>query len=260
MPEIRANGVTLYYEEQGSGDAILGIHGTGSSASFWVDAAPKLASRGRAIVYDRRGFSRSDRPEPFATNVQLQAEDAAALLDELVAAPAIVIGRSYGADVAVQLALRYPDRVRALVLMEGLESISKAGASWLSGLVEQVLAAAEADVDTVGETVLRGVLGDEGWNGLPDEARQVFAANGPAIAAEVRGGSLEVTAEALGTVVQPTLLVTGEDSVPVYAEVTSALASAMPSARVERVAGGHFIDPAHPAVLGFVDDVLAGRG
>lgn len=260
MPEVRANGVTLYYEERGSGDAIVGLHGTGSSAAFWADAAATLATRGRAIVYDRRGFSRSERPEPFVTNVRLQADDAAALIDALEAAPAIVIGRSYGADIAVDLALRYPERVRALVLMEGLEMISEAGARWLSGLVEQVLAAAGADVDTVGETVLRGVLGDEGWSGLPDEARQVFAANGPAIAAEVRGGFLDVSAEELGTVVQPTLLVTGEDSVPVYAEVTSVVAAAMPKARVERVAGGHFIDPAHPAVLGFVDKVLAGTG
>ena len=259
MPEVRANGVTLYCEEQGTGDAIVGLHGTGSSAAFWADAAATLATRGRAIVYDRRGFSRSERPEPFVTNVPLQADDAAALTDALEAAPAIVIGRSYGADIAVDLALRYPERVRALVLMEGLELVSEAGARWLSDLVEQVLETAAADVGAVGEAVLRGVLGDEGWASLPKEARQVFTDNGPAIAAEVRGGFLDVTAEELGAVVQPTLLVTGEDSIPVYAEVTSVLAAAMPSARVARVAGGHFIDPAHPVVLDFVDEVLARR-
>jgi pimeloyl-ACP methyl ester carboxylesterase len=39
VPEVRANGVSLYYEEHGSGEAIVGLHGAGSSAAFWSDAA-----------------------------------------------------------------------------------------------------------------------------------------------------------------------------------------------------------------------------
>jgi pimeloyl-ACP methyl ester carboxylesterase len=70
-------------------------------------------------VYDRRGSFRSGRPEPYVTSVHEHADDAAALIDALAAAPAIVIGRSYGGEIAVDLALRYPDRVRALALLEG---------------------------------------------------------------------------------------------------------------------------------------------
>ena len=113
MSEIRANGVSLYYEERGVGEPILCIHGTGSSAAFWADAAAELATRGRAIVYDRRGCFRSERPEPYATTVRQHTDDAAALLDALGATPAIVNGRSYGGAIALDLALRYPDRVRA---------------------------------------------------------------------------------------------------------------------------------------------------
>jgi pimeloyl-ACP methyl ester carboxylesterase len=119
MSEIRVNDVSLYYEEQGDGDPILCIHGTGSSSVLWRDAATELGKRGRAIVYDRRGFSRSERPEPFVTDVHMQTDDAAALIDALAATPAIVIGRSHGGEIAVDLALRYPDRVRALALLEG---------------------------------------------------------------------------------------------------------------------------------------------
>ena len=79
MSEIRVNGVSLYYEEHGAGEPILCIHGTGSSAALWVDAAAELATHGRAIVYDRRGFSRSERPEPYVTDVHQHADDAAAL-------------------------------------------------------------------------------------------------------------------------------------------------------------------------------------
>ena len=119
MSEIRVNGVSLYYEEHGAGEPIVCIHGTGSSSVLWSDAADELAQHGRTIVYDRRGFSRSERPEPYVTDVHQHADDAAALIDALAAAPAIVIGRSQGGEIAVDLALRYPDRVRALALLEG---------------------------------------------------------------------------------------------------------------------------------------------
>ena len=258
MSKIRVNGVSLYYEEHGAGEPIVCVHGTGSSAAVWGDAVEVLATRGRTIVYDRRGSFRSERPEPYVTNVHEQADDAAALIDALAASGAIVIGRSYGADIAVDLALRYPDRVRALALLEGLESTSEAGKRWLTGLNERVFAAADVDLSRVAETLHREVLGDAVWEGWPEPAKQMFVANGPAIVAELRGGLPEVRPEVLGSITQPTLLVTGKDSLPVFAEATHALAAAMPSARVERVEGGHLINPAHPAVLGFVDEVLAG--
>jgi len=109
-----------HYAERGAGAAILCIHGLSSSAQMWRDAAiDELARLGRVIVYDRRGCTRSERPEPLETSVAQQAEDAAALLEGLDATPAVVIGRSYGGEVATELALRHRDHVRALVLLEG---------------------------------------------------------------------------------------------------------------------------------------------
>jgi len=258
MPTVRANGVSLHYEEQGAGASILCIHGTGSSTALWRDAAAELATRGRAIVYDRRGFGQSERPEPLVIDVGQQADDAAALVDALGAAPAIVIGRSQGAEIAVDLALRHPDRVRALALLEGGGlSLSPALTAWVAELDEQIFAAAERDVRTVGETLLRGVLGDEGWERLPEPVRQVFTDNGPAIVAEERGGLLDVTVEQLATIRQPTLLVAARDSPPALADATALVGASIPSARVDWVDGGHLIDPAHPGVLAFVDEVLA---
>jgi pimeloyl-ACP methyl ester carboxylesterase len=257
LPEIRVNGVSLYHEVHGHGEPILCVHGTGSSAAAWSDALVTLRTRGRAIAYDRRGSSRSERPQPYATSVRQQAGDAAALIDALAAAPAIVIGRSYGADVAIELALRHPERVRALALLEGGESMSDGGRRYLAELGAVVLAAADVGVDAVAEALLRAVLGDATWEGLPEEAKGMFTANGPAIVAEFRGGFLDAAPEELAAIDQPTLLVTAEDSPPAFAEATAALASAIPSARVARVAGGHLIDPAGPAVLAFVDEVLA---
>ncbi len=258
MPEIRVNGVTLYYEEHGAGAPILGVHGTGSSSAFWSEPSAELAKRGRAIIYDRRGCFRSERPEPYETNVAQQADDAAELMDALAAAPAIVIGRSYGADIAVDLALRYPDRVRGLVLVEGIESLTEDGAQWLEDLEMLALAAAAADIDLVGETLYRAVLGDDGWNAFPKEAQELVSSNGPAIVAEFRGGFLRVTPEQLREIEQPALVVSGKDSPPVYAEVTRVLAASLPSGEVEWVEGGHAVNPAHPSILRFLDEVLAG--
>lgn len=257
MAEVEVNGVSLYYEEWGAGEPVVCIHGTGSSTALWRDAAAELGSRGRAIVYDRRGFSRSERPEPFVTDVHRQADDAAALIDRLGAAPAIVVGRSHGGEIAVDLALRYPGCVRALALLEGGGlSLSPTLTTWLSEVDEQVFAAAEVDMATVGEVLLAAVLGDGAWEELPEPVKEIFTANGPAIVAEERGGLLDASAAELGTIAQPTLLVTGKDSPPAFAEWVDLVAGAMPSARVALVEGGHLISAAHPAVLAFVDDVL----
>jgi esterase len=260
VPDVNANGVSLYYEEHGSGEAIVCIHGTLSSAGLWRQAATELGTRGRTIVYDRRGFSRSERPERFVADVHLHADDAAALVDALAAGPAIVIGRSAGGEIAVDLALRYADRVRALALLEGGGlTLSEAAMRWIAEVDEQVFKAAEADMSSVAGTLFRAVAGDAGWEGLPGEIKEELRGNSPAILADERGGYLDVSAEQLGTIVQPTLLVAASDSPPAFAEVTNLMARSMRSARVEWVEGGHLINPAHPAVLGFIDELLAER-
>jgi pimeloyl-ACP methyl ester carboxylesterase len=258
VPEVRANGVTLFYEEQGAGEAIVGLHGSGSSSAFWADAAAELGTRGRAIVYDRRGHHRSELPGPYRTDCHEQADDAAALIAALGASPAIVIGRSYGGAVAVDLALRYPAEIRALVLLEGdVPALSAEQARWIADVEAAVLAADERDPDSVAETLLRAVAGDT-WDALPEPVQDMFTRNGPAIVAELRGGYPDVTWEDLGAIACPTLLLTGADSPAWFAELSARVARAMPSAQAEVVEGGHLVDPAHPLVLAFVDDVLAG--
>lgn len=253
------NGVSLYYEERGSGPAILCVHGTGSSALVWAPATPALARLGRVISYDRRGFARSGRPDPQRpTSVAGHTDDAAALLDALGAAPAVVIGRSYGGYVAIDLALRYPTHVRALALLEGVpESLDPEAERWVRGLVERTLAAGDRGPAAAAETLFREVLGNETWAELPEETRRAIIENGPAILSELSGDFLlEVDPGDLARIDKPTLLVAATDSPPAFRRVHEKAVAAIPNARAALVGGGHMVDPADPAVLAFVGEVL----
>jgi len=258
VSHVRVNGVSLHVEERGAGDAVLCIHGTGSSTALWSDAAEVLAARGRAIVYDRRGFGRSERPDPLRMDVGLHADDAAALVAALDAAPVIVIGRSQGGEIAVDLALRHPALVRALVLLEGGGlALSPGAVRLIAEADERIFAAAERDLATVGRTMLDALLGDDVWGELPEAVRRTFTENGPAIVSEERAGLLRVTADELAAVAQPALVVGALDSPAGFREWVPLVAAALPAVRTAWVAGGHLIDAAHPEVLAFVDDILA---
>lgn len=260
VPETRVNGIRLYYEEHGSGAPILCIHGGGSSAVLWEGAFDDLAKRGRVIAYDRRGCARSERPEPYEhTSVAQQADDAAALLDALATAPALVIGRSYGGAVAIELALRHPDWVRALVLLEGdALGLSPTALQWTEALADRLReVAAREGVDAVYEALISEVLGEGAWDTFPEGVRQILTGNGPALLAELQYvDEVMPDAAAFATIDKPALLVAASESPPPLREMTVAMAHALPRARTRLVAGGHLIDPAAPEVLAFAEEVL----
>jgi pimeloyl-ACP methyl ester carboxylesterase len=110
-PVIEGAGVSLSYSEHGEGDAVLLVHGIGGSE--W----PSLP--GRVVSYDRRGYGSSGAPEPYdRTTVEEQAEDAAALLGALDAAPAVVVGDGLGGVIGLDLARRHRPLVRGLVAVD----------------------------------------------------------------------------------------------------------------------------------------------
>ena len=113
---VRSDGCDLYYEELGEGVPILLIHPAGATASTWGSAIEELARVGRVITYDRRGYARSGG-EP-ARSISTSTADAAAILESLRAEPAIVVGTSAGAAIAVDLAVRRPDLVRVVIAHE----------------------------------------------------------------------------------------------------------------------------------------------
>lgn len=261
MPILTVNGVDLYYEVHGEGASVLCVHGTPSSALMWEDAAERLARHSRCIIYDRRGFYRSERPDPFeAVDLTDHVQDAAALLEVLSATPAVVIGRSTGGEIALELARRHPEKVRALVLLEpAVMTLHPQAAAWAQQLRRAVLAAAAEAPSTASEVVLREALGSEAWESFPVPLRQHFTDASPAVLAEIRGRGLDLSQAPLelskaeaADISQPTLIVSAEDSPEALHAVNRRLAELLPNTEAALVAGGHMIDPAGPAVLDFL--------
>jgi pimeloyl-ACP methyl ester carboxylesterase len=255
----------LYYEEHGTGTPILGIHGSPSAAAFWEGAAATLSGLGRVLIYDRRGYHRSACSPP-AERIDLvdQLDDAEALLESAGGSPAVVIGRSTGGLIALGLAIERPRLVKALVLLEpAVFSLHEEAQAFADELREAALGAASTGPADAVRAVLDRALGPDAWRELPAEVRELFAAGGLAMLAEIRGRGLDLsehpfapTPTQLAGVEQPALVLSGDASYPAARLVDQRLAAALPHARHHSVAGGHLVDPAHPAVLDFVAEVL----
>ena len=128
---------------KGGGEPLLLMHGIISDASFFDAAAEHLCAHYKTIWYDRRGYGRSEAPANGDFSVAAQADDAARVIEEAAGEPAWVFGNSAGGLIAVELALRHPELVRGLVLLEPslvADDASKAEiAAWnaeLNGYVE----------------------------------------------------------------------------------------------------------------------------
>ena len=118
---LEVNGVRLHYVERGSGAPVVLLHGNGSMIQdFKSSGLIDLASKNyRVIVFDRPGFGHSDRPHNVVWTPAAQAELIDSALQRLGVSHAIVLGHSWGASVAVALALKYPKLVQGLVLASG---------------------------------------------------------------------------------------------------------------------------------------------
>lgn len=116
---LKVPGAVIYYEVQGSGPLLLMIPGGPADAGVFADLSRYLADRYTVVAYDPRGNSRSTFDgEPEDLQLDVQADDAAALIEALGRGPACVFGNSGGAQIGLNLAARYPNLVRALVAHE----------------------------------------------------------------------------------------------------------------------------------------------
>ena len=140
MPTIQVNGVNLYYELHGPENAPVLVLNNGiimNAATSWVYQTKTLSKQYRLLQYDCRGQGQSDHPEnPYS--MEEHADDLSALMDALKIKKAHIAGISYGGEMAQAFVLKYPDKVRSLILMD---TVSEVGAelriiiqSWVDAL------------------------------------------------------------------------------------------------------------------------------
>jgi len=117
MPYLKLEDTTLFYTSQGTGPAILLLHGYACDSHDWSFQIPYLLSRSyRVIALDQRGHGRSSTPDsPALYTPSHFAADIAALLRHLQTGPVIVVGHSMGSVITSVFAVEYPELVRALV-------------------------------------------------------------------------------------------------------------------------------------------------
>lgn len=129
---IETNGVVLNVTIAGTGPALLLLHGWPHSADLWRPLLPLLTRRFRVIAPDMRGIGGSTRARD-GYDLHCLSDDMAGLLDALeIDALAASIGIDAGMPVAWMLGMRHPDRVRRLVLMEGLLGMLPGAEAFLS--------------------------------------------------------------------------------------------------------------------------------
>ncbi|MEH6805364.1 alpha/beta fold hydrolase [Rhodococcus erythropolis] len=115
----KADGVTFHYYDLGEGDPTIFLHGGGPGCTAWSDfgpVAPLFASDRRAILVDLLQYGRSDKCTIAGPMWDFHAAKMVALLDELGIERADFVCNSWGGTIALNLAAKYPERVRSLVI------------------------------------------------------------------------------------------------------------------------------------------------
>lgn len=119
MATAELNGTSIWYEQEGTGPPCLVLHGgLGVDHTLYQSSITPLAERLRLVYLDHRGNGRSGRPPTDTITMEQLADDAAALARHLGLEHVVVLGHSYGGFVAQELALRHPQLVSALILID----------------------------------------------------------------------------------------------------------------------------------------------
>jgi len=119
MAYLDRDGVRIYFEERGSGPAVLLSHGYSASARMWEGQLRTLSDRFHIIAWDMRGHDRSDSPpDPATYSHETTVADMVAILDACGAKRAVIGGLSLGGFMSLAFHLAHPERTAALMLFD----------------------------------------------------------------------------------------------------------------------------------------------
>lgn len=119
MPTIDRDGVKIHYEVHGQGPAILLSHGYSATSQMWQGQIAPLSKSNTLITWDMRGHGQSDYPaDQGAYSEEATIGDMKAILDKVGAKTAVVGGLSLGGYMSLAFNATYPERVRALLIID----------------------------------------------------------------------------------------------------------------------------------------------
>ena len=233
MPLIRQRGLTFHTQVLGSGPPLAMLHGLllGSMATWYFGPAARLARTHRVLLFDQRGHGRSARP-PDGYDLETMTDDLACLLANFTHEPVTLVGHSWGALVALRLAIREPDRVRRLALVEAPLPPSR------QGDLAAFLRLQDSDMADLLPEPLRVAIA-RGGRGAVNLLRRLRALAEETTLLRDLAAEEDIDDSLLARVACPTLLVYGERSG--CRPTGDRLARLLPDARLVVLDGGHYL-------------------
>jgi len=259
MPSVDAGGVSLYYEEKGTGRPLVFVHGIPTDFRAWAAQIEPFSKAHRVMALSRRYAAPNARHGDLAdSTIGNNASDLKGFIENLGIGPVDIVGHSYGGFAAAYLAADHADLVRSLVLVEPaistlLVADQKSAAQLLSLLLRSPSVALAArrfqnrslipslkalDSGDQGKAVELNVDGVQDLPGayarLPQETRKMMLDNAKTIA-ELRTEFPKFTADEARKISARTLILNGEFSSLWLRRIGELLAAAVPRAETAKV-------------------------
>ena len=250
MSTINRGGVNIYYEDHGSGPAVLLSHGYSATSRMWAGQVEALKDKYRVITWDMRGHGQTDSPaDPAAYSEAATCDDMAAILSHLGLESAVIGGLSLGGYMSMAFNVAHPKMTRALMLFDtgpGYKNpVSREG--WNETARKRAEVFEAKGLDALGSGAEVRIAQHSSAQGLAHAARGMLAQFDSRII------------ESLPEITVPTLVLVGDKDTP-FLGGTDYMASKIPgSTRVVIEDAGHASNIDQPAAFNeAVKSFLAG--
>lgn len=284
MATAHANGVSIEYRESGSGDPVVFVHGGLSDHRTWEVHREALGAKYRSIAYScRYHWPNPPAPQDALHSVSDQVDDLRALVRTLDAAPAHLVGNSFGGLLCILAAIQEPSLVRSLVLLEPFSlplltsvppkpfELLKLGARHpgsaaaivlfgVRGLGPSQAAFERGDLERGQQLFTRAVLGPRGVDRMTAARREQARDNLEVFASQLTRGTFpSVTGDDVRRLTIPTLLLGGDESPAIMRHLNDRLQDMLPHADRVAISGAshdsHLDNPSGvaAAMLSFLD-------
>jgi pimeloyl-ACP methyl ester carboxylesterase len=245
MSRIAVNGVQLAYDDAGSGQPVVFVHGGGLDRRMWRPQIEALRGEFRCIAYDMRGAGES-APSDRGYGPNIDQDDLQAIIEALGAAPAHLVGLSLGAAMAQWLAVERPDLVRTLTLSGGSatpqppDPAFAANVARLRARIAEGAPPREVIAMNIASPLIQTSAGKPGWAEIEkimsSQPEWRFASMGNEAPAPPR----VVAADHVADLRMPVLVIEGEDDLPGIRARTGYLLQHVPNVRSVALPGaGH---------------------